>query len=245
MRTFLAEGPEDLVALRALARDLGALEHKLKFEPGRRLVYNVGDRRIWIESADGKQKLAQRALDFAQGGAQERADLIGVCFDPDADTLQKEFDFFRNQLTNLVSSHKGEGGLIADPPRGYAFRYRARLVRVRPAPWRSAKVSDFDSLQPHHSLERLLLTGILRADIEGALGNWANQATTDLVALVSDHGWKRAFRIWNAALYPDAGGAGFVDALLQREPTRQPCLDALRGAVAAEVLRSVLCDAEA
>jgi hypothetical protein len=49
-----------------------------------------------------------------------------------------------------------------------------------------------------------------------------------------DHGWKRAFRIWNAAVKPDA--EAFVDGLLQEPSTRGACLDALKETRAAQVL---------
>ncbi len=54
--------------------------------------------------------------------------------------------------------------------------------------------------------------------------------TTELKKLAPSHGWKRAFRIWNAALAPKS--EGFVDALLQQPETKDHCLKALRGSAA-------------
>ena len=76
------------------------------------------------------------------------------------------------------------------------------------------------------NLERLLITGILRAEASGALAMWAESSTTALLALVRKHGWKRAFRIWNAALAPKS--EAFVDALLQQTTAKGDCLAALR-----------------
>ncbi|HVE82483.1 MAG TPA: hypothetical protein VND93_06535, partial [Myxococcales bacterium] len=55
---------------------------------------------------------------------------------------------------------------------------------------------------------------------------------------VQRHGWKRAFRIWCAALFPDS--EAFVDRLLQDELTREPCLSALKTTAAWKSLQSAL-----
>ncbi len=149
--------------------------------------------------------------------------MIVVCFDPDADPPAAEIDFFDE---TFASARKDAVGELAREEGGRSFLVGDRTVSLLFAPWRHDGPVSFASLPDEQNLERLLITGILRAQAAIPLGPWAETATSSLPTLVDKHGWKRAFRIWNAALEPKS--EAFVDALLQHAPTKTACLDALR-----------------
>jgi hypothetical protein len=100
-----------------------------------------------------------------------------------------------------------------------------RDVLLTPAPWRSSGDASFDHLPDHHCLERVLISALAQSGISDELKRWTESVTTELTRLVDTHGWKRAFRIWSAAVDP---AESFVDRLLQREDTKLDCLSGLR-----------------
>jgi hypothetical protein len=61
---------------------------------------------------------------------------------------------------------------------------------------------------------------------------------TELRKHAEDHGWKRAFRIWNAVLAPRS--ESFVEKLLQNKTTKDACLDALDATPAGVLVRELL-----
>jgi hypothetical protein len=226
---IVAEGPDDLAALRVLLRGIGA-EVKGTFHDANRnplqVVLNGSTVQVW--AARGKKKeLTERAIDAAQGTAAYRPEIVVVCFDPDTDPEPSEFQFFATHFEEVRGTRAGP--LVIDPTSGATtFQVGDRTVRVVPAPWRLDAAPGFAGLPNEHNLERVLITGLLSVLSSDPRTAWAAQTTAALTALVSDHGWKRAFRIWSAALVPSAEAA--VDALLQRREAKDGCLAALRDA---------------
>jgi hypothetical protein len=185
-----------------------------------------------VYPARGKKKeLAQRTLDAAEGTAGLRPEVILVCFDPDSDTRDTEFAFFKRDFDEVRGTRAGP--LKEDG----SFEMADRVVRVEAAPWRLDGAAAFGGLPDHHNLERVLLTGVLRAMAGDPLVAWADQATGALVRLVTDHGWKRAARLWSAALRPHEA---FVDALLQENRVKDHCLQALRETRGWAIARTVI-----
>jgi predicted kinase len=83
-----------------------------------------------------------------------------------------------------------------------------------------------------------LIAGILQSSARADLRDWALAATTSLNKVVPTHGYKRALRLWNAALKP--GAESFVEALLQEPDTRDAVLDALKKTDVARALERLL-----
>ncbi len=232
-RVLVCEGKDDLSALRAMVRHFvgpdGARSKDSGFE-----AFHDG-LKLSVFWAQGKSALAERVVNL--GSASERPDKVGVCFDPDRDSASQELDFFLGECKRLAPRSLGQ---TADGKR--TIRVANREAVLLPAPWRSANPVPFDHMpQGDHCLERVLIAGILKAQVEGTIRSWADESTGALMKIVSDHGWKRAFRIWNAALQPKTESASFVDKLLQDQDTQGPCLSALLatkvGAVVEELLR--------
>ena len=143
-----------------------------------------------------------------------------MCFDPDDASASREFEFL---LTAVRQAHQ------SSPPErigeDWKIRVRDRDVLLTPAPWRSSGDTPFDHLPDHHCLERVLISALAHVSIADDLKGWVEAATTDLSRLVNDHGWKRAFRLWSAAIDP---AESFVDRLLQHDDTKLACLSGLR-----------------
>ena len=221
---IVAEGPEDTAALRGLFRDAGGQVEGGGIHDSHRspLAIRLDGELVQIWSAQGKARLTERTIFAAQGTASYRPEIVVVCFDPDADDEPGEFAFFASAFEAVRGDRAGpisfEGGVAT-------FRIGDRAVRLLPAPWRHDAPASHASLPDEQNLERLLITGVLRADSSRTLIPWATKATADLLPLVEGHGWKRAFRIWNAALEPKS--EAFVDALLQHD-AKDHCLAALR-----------------
>jgi hypothetical protein len=219
MRTIavFGEGRDDVAALRVLLRELGCGPDERRtttFAPSegsRQLRFRTGDTLVLLQGVQGKSRLAADALLTLQGGATERPEMLVVCFDPDGATEAEHFAFFQREVPSLSAGHLNVGN---------------RDVKIIPAPWHRPDASPFASLPDEHNLERILIGGLL-ACAEGArLRGWAEQSTSDLMSLVQRHGWKRAFRMWCAAVFPDS--EAFVDRLLQDEATKAGCLAALK-----------------
>jgi len=113
-----------------------------------------------------------------------------------------------------------------------------------PAPWRAAHPVAFDgAATSDNDLERVLIGGILDHKGDENVLTWAQDSTQSLLQMLPDHGWKRAFRIWNAALEPKTESSSFVDKLLQSERTRDACLRALMTTPVAAALEWALAGA--
>ncbi|MBI5531326.1 MAG: hypothetical protein HY898_01325 [Deltaproteobacteria bacterium] len=193
---------------------------------------------IELEVIDGKSKsrLAERALQL--GTATKRPDRIVVTFDPDNDPPASANQFFLKDFAD----HAGKKGpqMLSDGKGLYRTRLAGREVEIQLAPWRTSAPAVFDQAPTgENDLERVLIEGIL-GTAEQDTRAWAEQATTSLLQLAPDHGWKRAFRIWNAALGPKTESASFVERLLQAASTRERCLKALLDTPVGNALQWVL-----
>jgi hypothetical protein len=231
----VAEGPDDLAALRTLLREAGAKVDGTIRDARSPLSVGFGGSTLHIWAArSGKSTLAERAIDAAEGTAGVKPEVVAVCFDPDADSQAEEFAFFAHQFEAVRKARAS--ALAADG----SVEISGRKVLLRPAPWRLQGAALFARLPNEQNLERILLTGALQCGSIGGLAKWAEDATAALTALVHDHGWKRAFRIWNAALRPKS--EAFVDALLQGEEVKASCLAALRASEAWAVVSALLAE---
>ena len=205
-----------MAALRALLKELGLQPENRRtttFAPSegsRQLRYRSGDVLVLLQGVQGKSRLAADALLTIQGGATERPESLVICFDPDGAPPSEWFNFFLKEV----------------PGEQMNVTIDSRNVRILPAPWHRAESAAFASLPDEHNLERILIGGLLTSEAGVRLRGWAEKATSDLMPLVQRHGWKRAFRIWCAATFPDS--EAFVDRILQDEATRDVCLAALK-----------------
>ncbi len=232
----IAEGPDDLIVLRAMLRRAGGRCEGNARSGDQPMIVEINGSRLPVYAARGKERLlAQRALDAATGIATHRADWIVVCFDPDGDRAEQEFAFFRRDFESL---RKGSVGALGEDLH---FKNGDREVRIVPAPWRLDHPASVPGApDDHQNLERVLLTGVLQALQNDPLEAWAREATTSLMQIVADHGWKRAFRVWNAALRPKTEHESFADGLLQEQRTKEPCHQALAATEAWRQIQSVI-----
>ncbi len=238
LRFVVCEGPDDLGALRALLRSLSPDSTIGGSKHGKRLVCENQDVRVVLEAApDGKSGLARHALDLAEGTASQRPDAIGIVFDPDGDQPDKERTFFTREY-NKLSKMERRGTALQPTNDEYRVAISRRDVRILLGAWRSKRPIQYARIPDEQNLERVLIGGILESRQNKAIGDWAEKSTKELIELVSDHGWKRAFRIWNAALEPKS--ESFVDKLLESNLTKSACLNALATTPAAKILESLL-----
>jgi hypothetical protein len=230
---IVVEGPDDLAAVRALVRHAGArVEGSIHAETRSPLMVTMHASTIPIYAARGKKlELPQRVLDAAAGTALLRPDVVAVCFDPDDIPEASEFAFFAE---NFETARGARAGALDANQR---FEIAGRSVQVLPAPWRLEAPVTVDPLPPHQNLERVLLTGVLRALDNDARAAWVVGSLASLTTIVTDHGWKRAFRLSSAALRP---AEAFVDSLLQQPETKEHCLSALVATKAWAVLSAML-----
>jgi hypothetical protein len=214
-----AEGRDDVQAIRALLKAMG-LDRDPSVPPlppapqnreaSRVEYYRKGQVRLQLQSVEGKPNLAPVALDLAKGSASRRPAHVIVSFDPDGDPPAGEFDFFL-KAARVV------------PPHPFI-----------PAPWRSS-APVFDGLPDHQCLERVLIGGLLRSPAADRFKAWAESATSGLLSLDDAHAWKRAFRIWAAALTPRT--ESFVDGLLSSSSgAKDECLAALQATPVQQLL---------
>lgn len=238
-RYVVCEGPDDLGALRALVREIepGCRPRGSKHE--RKVEISTSGMTLVLVAAEGaKSALAARVLDLAEGTAEQRTDAIGVVFDPDSDRPDREFAFFKKDYDQL-SVDQQRGSRLRRRKSEFVVTIGKREVRIIPGPWRPSQPAGFDDLPgDEQNLERVLIGGILGASIEPSLQDWALESTRALRTLVRDHGWKRAFRIWNAGLQPKS--ESFVDKLLESPDTKRACLDELLTTPVADLLRELL-----
>lgn len=237
MRSFsalLCEGPEDLAAIRGLLKDRRATRKAEAsprvFRPGATPPehWSDGQATLLVQSVGGKDKLPQAVLDVAQGGATERPGRVIVSFDPDADSPTREFEFVLSFIR-----HAGQSSTPERAGDDWKIRVRDRDVLLTPAPWRAD--ASFDHLPDHQCLERVLISALAAGSQD--IKPWIEEATTALMRRVQGDGWKRAFRLWSAALDPRES---FVDRLLQDDTTRLACLSALRATPVSAALGLVL-----
>ncbi len=238
LRAIVCEGKDDLAVFRAL---LHAEEAKRKHAPGARVErverFETDRFSITIEERSGKSRLAELVPDVAEGSAGTRPDMVLVSFDPDLDPVQRELAFFER---DFEEHGRGRAGPLTSAGAGRrSCRIGKRDVTLLPAPWRSRAVSGFAGLPEEHCIERILIEGIAASrPRDDAIAGWAHDATTKLHALVQDKGYKRAFRIWTAALEP--ASESFAARLFQMHETKGPCLEAVRRTPAFEALRALL-----
>jgi 5S rRNA maturation endonuclease (ribonuclease M5) len=103
-RVIVCEGPDDLSALRDMVRRKGASAEGPGSKHERRLVFRKGKIRLVIAmSRGGKSGLAQRTIDLTERTAEDRPDIVGVCFDPDDDGEASELGFFQAPFLEFVS----------------------------------------------------------------------------------------------------------------------------------------------
>jgi hypothetical protein len=239
IRYVVCEGPDDLAVLRVM---LNEVDDRKQCSGVKRqgIVYETERVALRVESArDAKSGLALHALDRAEGTAAERPDMIGVVFDPDDDPQAHEFDFFERDY-NRIATRDRRGTTLKSVRMGFQVSIHGREVQIRRGAWRSALAPVFAGLPDEHCLERVLIDGILSSTITAPIATWAHDSTAELRKLVQDHGWKRAFRIWNAALEPKA--ESFADKLLEAPATRAACLAALRATPVAQLVQCLLAD---
>lgn len=220
-----AEGRDDFQAIRALLKAMGLQRDPsvpLSAAPrssgaSRVEHYRRAQVRLQLQAVEGKDRLASVALDLATGSASFRPKQVIVSFDPDEDPPQREFDFFQRVVRAAAPAPE---------------------VSIRPAPWRSS-APVFDGLPDHQCLERVLIGGILRSQGADRFKTWAESATSGLLLIDGAHAWKRAFRIWAAALTPRT--ESFVDGLLSAHSgTKDFCLAALQDTPVQQVLTELL-----
>ncbi len=232
-RACIVEGPDDLAVLREYVRTLGHDHRPIKGAPREFEVVASGWRTRFL-NAQGKEKLAQRSLDAAT--ASQRPENLVVCFDPDGKDTQHEFEFFLDGL-RAEECHVtiNSGHVTATTKR------KQRLV-IQPAPWRSATEESFDGLDATRNLERILISGILTGcrsepDCEVLLAA-ATKATEVIHSAIPKHDWKRAFRIFGAAIKPDA--ESFAEGLMQHSTFGKHARRAVEQSEAGRVIRELL-----
>lgn len=105
--------------------------------------------------------------------------------------------------------------------------------RAASPPWTSPKRSPTRACS-----RRVLISGLLSWDRSQPrpLTAWAESATRTLLAELPRHGWKRAFRIWHAAVKPET--PSFVEGAL--DETAHHCIAALKRTKAALAIASLL-----
>lgn len=237
-RTVLCEGRDDIAALRAMLRHLNDDRAVEPTEQG----FRVCREPVVVEviDAQSKTKLAERAILI--GTASQRPDRLVVCFDPDDTPDSRDFVFFLDGWRDLVGKR---GSVLSSAGEGrWSCRLGNRDVLVMPAPWRAGVPAAFDGASTtDNDLERVLIGGILDHNGDENVLKWAQDSTDSLLRMLPDHGWKRSFRLWNAALEPKTESSSFVDKLLQSERTKDACLRALMTTPVAAALQWALAGA--
>jgi hypothetical protein len=237
-RAAVVEGKDDVAAVRALLRSYEFVHQPTTVVANaNRIQFVRGELTVEIVAAPpGKETLARRTVDAVEGGSSTRPDRVAVLFDPDGDLPAKRFGFF---VRDFEAARERRAGPMKLADHGeYVVRVRNREARIIPAPWCWRDQPSYDDLPEVSCLERVLIAGILQSTVEGELRDWALAATTSLNELIPTHGYKRAFRIWNAIIKP--GAESFVDALLQEADTRDAVLLALKQTDAARALERLL-----
>lgn len=243
-RAIVCEGPDDLGVLREMvnkAASTQGLTERVKgqkWERRKGLRLETPNLLLSLVAAGGaKSDLARQTLDTAEGKAITRPDMIGVVFDPDKDSSNKEFEFFIKDY-NKLSRGERRGSTLQSKGNDHIVNINRREVTILHAAWRADSPVTFDKIPDEHDLERVLIGGILDAYRGKDIAGWAEESTTKLIDLVKDHGWKRAFRIWNAALEPKA--ESFADKLLQSKDTKSACMKALQSTPVANMIHRML-----
>jgi hypothetical protein len=237
IRYVVCEGPDDLGVLRSMLNERDG-QNRCSGRKQSSIVYETEHVALRLEAApNAKSGLASHVVDLAEGAAGERPDAIGVVFDPDADPIPREFFFFERDY-NLISTGARRGTTLQATPEGYQVNINRRDVRILYGAWRANQPASFAGLPNDHCLERVLIGGILDSRPDALLATWALDSTTALAELVQDHGWKRAFRIWNAALEPKT--ESFADKLLEAPGTKAACLAAIRATPVAQLIQELL-----
>jgi hypothetical protein len=237
LRCIVCEGKDDLAAFRAVLKVEGAVRSKRPGAPvggGNVQRFETDRVEITVEARDGKTDLVQVAMDAATGTAGRRPDMILVSFDPDLDPPPREFAFFEKAF----EAHK-QGRLAKDEAGRRTLRIKDRDIVLLPGPWRTSSVARFAGLPEEQCIERVLVDGILGSRRDGdPVAGWAHETMRKLHVLARDKGFKRAFRLWSAALAPDS--ESFVARLFEMHETSGACLDAVKATPAYNALRTLL-----
>jgi hypothetical protein len=238
LRAIVCEGKDDVAVFRALLYAEGG---KRKHSAGPRVErverFETDRYEITIEERSGKSRLAELVLDVAEGSAGTRPDMVLVSFDPDLDPAHRELAFFERDFDE--HGKRRAGPLTPAGAGRFSFRIGRRDVTLLPAPWRSSAMAGFAGLPEEHCIERILIEGIVASRPQGdAIADWVVEATAKLHALVQDKGYKRAFRLWTAAIEP--GSESFAVRLFQMDETRGACLAAVQRTRAGEALAVLL-----
>lgn len=229
---LVCEGPDDFAAIRAIFRHWG-LAQTPSPEPKSALWSGDGVR-VRVLMAEGKDDLARRMTMIAS--ASVRPDLVGISFDPDDSETARERDFFHADFAKQPRA--GDLELDAGDARWKAYK---RSVVVAFGPWREPTGFLKDELpNQHHSLERVLLSGLWTV-LDETEKRWLESAMTEVgkVRPNPKHRWKQALHLANTLLEPSVGGPAFVDRLLQSDRTKHACLKALLASEAISMLERV------
>lgn len=221
----IVEGPEDVMVLRKWiqVRWPDATVTQEDRDRTGALVRRAAST-LRVASAGGKSELARRVSDqIGRDTPREGLDVL-VAYDRDDETPEQAEKGLAEQFRELEKH--GRGG-FEQAPR-WVLRKDRRDARISLARWETDSDRAFAGLPEHFCLERVLIAAMLdaaRADLRG----WAEESTHGLRRLVADHGWKRSFRIWGAALRPKVEES-LYEALFQGDVRLR---DACSAAVAA------------
>lgn len=233
---IVCEGKDDQVVLR---------EYLLRLWPGRvgKPEYSSGGSKFTLEiarqpvdpphqvdvvRANSKDQLAQRVVEYAAPISGRPFDVVIVSFDPDTFLdPEKEFGFFVSDFASVTKAGPVGGFALSRSTSGWALSLGKQVIPLLPAPWRTKKNATFDDLPDERNLERVLIEGIVEALASEAVHEWALHSTRALLSLASEHGWKRALRVWNAALAPKTSEESFAASILQNPRTKEACAAAI------------------
>lgn len=236
IRAIVCEGKDDLAVIRAMLLARGAKKLDSPAASRTQQRFETDHLILSLESRDGKSELAKMVLDATQGTSSERPDRVMVSFDPDLDPPARELAFFEKAFEDL--RRRRAGPLQHDDRGRLCFRVNDRDVLIFPAAWRSS-AQGFAGLPEEHNIERLLVEGILASrPTPDPMSTWVDDTTTALMALVKDKGYKRALRIWSAALAPDS--ESFAARLLEMHETKHTCLGVLEASPAGGALDAIV-----
>jgi hypothetical protein len=223
--TLVVEGPEDVMVLRKWTQVRWPdASHSRDDADGTRWQVSITDQSaLEIVPARGKSRLGERVVDLVGRSTPKSGLDVLICFDRDDESPQQAENAIARQLADVASSR----GKFDTHPE-WRFTRDRREIRIELARWEGPADPRFVNLPEHRCLERVLIGGILTASAPDRIA-WAATSTASLLALVSDHGWKRAFRIWGALLRPEVE-LSLYEALFQRDAAlRDACAAAVAG----------------
>jgi uncharacterized protein YegP (UPF0339 family) len=234
---IVCEGSDDRTALREYLTDLttpswptgAALKRNKELSgKGRLERFEIGTHVLEVIEAEDKGRLAGRVLENAAPSTGAARDAVLVSFDPDDETgPAREFAFFEKQFKAAATKAGSQAALQREPDGTYRFKLQAHTIELLALPWRTPTNPGFDGLSDEQNLERVLIEGIVAGLAATPELEWATSAATSLRELASDHDWKRALRIWNAALVPKTAEHSFIANLFHDARTKASCRKAV------------------